>query len=134
VTKRSDADVAAWRDQAGLVCQGEGIPKPCMTFEEASMPQYVLDEVIKCGFPAPSPIQSQGWPMALLGRDMVGISKTGSGKVKKCRDSYFFCTRAAVLQGRWRIFWRRADENVSNDIRYPPGFCRCDVLTINALF
>jgi superfamily II DNA/RNA helicase len=27
-----------------------------------------------------SPIQSQGWPMALLGRDMVGISATGSGK------------------------------------------------------
>ncbi len=25
-------------------------------------------------------IQSQGWPMALLGRDMVGISATGSGK------------------------------------------------------
>ena len=44
------------------------------------MPQYVLDEVLKCGFTSPSPIQSQGWPMALQGRDMVGISKTGSGK------------------------------------------------------
>jgi ATP-dependent RNA helicase DDX5/DBP2 len=51
-----------------------------MTFEEASMPAYVLDEVLKCGFNKPTPIQSQGWPMALLGRDMVGISKTGSGK------------------------------------------------------
>lgn len=29
---------------------------------------------------AASPIQSQGWPMALLGRDMIGISATGSGK------------------------------------------------------
>ena len=27
-----------------------------------------------------TPIQSQGWPMALLGRDMIGISATGSGK------------------------------------------------------
>ncbi len=32
------------------------------------------------GFATPTPIQSQGWPMALLGRDMVGISATGSGK------------------------------------------------------
>ena len=32
-----------------------------------------------CHFLA-SPIQSQGWPMALLGRDMIGISATGSGK------------------------------------------------------
>ncbi|CAM9501481.1 unnamed protein product [Ectocarpus sp. 8 AP-2014] len=51
-----------------------------MTFEEASMPEYVLREVLKQGFPKPTPIQSQGWPMALLGRDMVGISATGSGK------------------------------------------------------
>ncbi|CAN0540025.1 unnamed protein product, partial [Ectocarpus sp. 12 AP-2014] len=44
------------------------------------MPEYVLREVLKQGFPKPTPIQSQGWPMALLGRDMVGISATGSGK------------------------------------------------------
>jgi ATP-dependent RNA helicase DDX5/DBP2 len=74
------------------------------TFEEASMPEYVLKEVLKQGFtkrknkflfhihlitfsdflrafcPLASPIQSQGWPMALLGRDMIGISATGSGK------------------------------------------------------
>jgi ATP-dependent RNA helicase DDX5/DBP2 len=50
------------------------------TFEEASMPEYVLQEVLKQGFDTPTPIQSQGWPMALLGRDMVGISATGSGK------------------------------------------------------
>ena len=41
-----------------------------MSFEEASMPEYVLTEVLKCGFDKPTPIQSQAWPMALLGRDM----------------------------------------------------------------
>lgn len=44
------------------------------------MPEYVLKEVLKQGFDKPTPIQSQGWPMALLGRDMIGISATGSGK------------------------------------------------------
>ncbi|KAJ1935456.1 ATP-dependent RNA helicase dbp2, partial [Linderina pennispora] len=34
----------------------------------------------KLGFDKPTPIQSQGWPMALSGRDMVGIAQTGSGK------------------------------------------------------
>lgn len=47
---------------------GAGIPKPCMTFDEASMPQYILTEVLKCGFERPTPIQSQGWPMALKGK------------------------------------------------------------------
>jgi len=39
-----------------------------------------LSEVLKQGFDRPTPIQSQGWPMALKGRNMVGISATGSGK------------------------------------------------------
>lgn len=39
-----------------------------------------MDEVKAQGFPAPTAIQSQGWPMALSGRDVVGIAETGSGK------------------------------------------------------
>jgi len=80
VTARSEADADAWRASKQMVIVGQGVPKPCLTFEEASMPQYILDEVLKCGFDKPTPIQSQGWPMALKGRNMVGISATGSGK------------------------------------------------------
>ena len=39
-----------------------------------------MDEVKAQGFAAPTAIQSQGWPMALSGRDVVGIAETGSGK------------------------------------------------------
>lgn len=80
VTKRPDSDAHAWRASKQIVVVGQGVPKPCLTFEEASMPEYVLSEVIKCGFDKPTPIQSQGWPMALKGKNMVGISATGSGK------------------------------------------------------
>lgn len=31
-------------------------------------------------FTDPTPIQSQGWPVALSGLDMVGVAMTGSGK------------------------------------------------------
>lgn len=34
----------------------------------------------KQGFGEPTAIQAQGWPIALSGRDMVGIAQTGSGK------------------------------------------------------
>mmetsp|Transcript_24201 Transcript_24201/g.48130 ORF Transcript_24201/g.48130 Transcript_24201/m.48130 type:complete len:537 (+) Transcript_24201:54-1664(+) len=80
VTARPDAEAHAWRASKQIVVVGDGVPKPCLTFEEASMPEYVLGEVIKCGFDKPTPIQSQGWPMALKGKNMVGISATGSGK------------------------------------------------------
>ena len=40
----------------------------------------VLESIRAAGFIAPTPIQSQGWPMALSGRDLIGIAATGSGK------------------------------------------------------
>ena len=80
VSKRPDAEAQAWRASKQIVVVGQGVPKPCLTFEEASMPEYVLSEVMKQGFEKPSPIQSQGWPMALKGKNMVGVSATGSGK------------------------------------------------------
>jgi len=80
VTARPESAAEDWRRSKEIHVIGNGIPKPTLTFEEASMPEYVLKEVLKQGFKEPSPIQSQGWPMALLGRDMIGISATGSGK------------------------------------------------------
>jgi len=80
VTKRPGEEANAWRASKSIVVVGEGVPKPCMTFEEASMPEYILSEVLKQGFDKPTAIQSQGWPMALKGKNMVGVSATGSGK------------------------------------------------------
>ena len=80
VTARPEAEASAWRASKQIVVVGTGVPKPCLTFEEASMPEYVLGEVMKQGFDKPTPIQSQGWPMALKGKNMVGVSATGSGK------------------------------------------------------
>lgn len=41
---------------------------------------YVMDIINKQNWTDPTPIQSQGWPVALSGKDMVGIAQTGSGK------------------------------------------------------
>ncbi|KAI8053708.1 P-loop containing nucleoside triphosphate hydrolase protein [Syncephalis plumigaleata] len=80
VSARSNDEVAAFRAQHKMTVYGTTIPKPVTTFEEASFPPYVLKEVKALGFSQPTSIQAQGWPMALSGRDMVGIAETGSGK------------------------------------------------------
>lgn len=80
VAARSDAEVADYCRTRDIHVSGEGVPKPVTTFEEASFPEYVLEEVSRAGFTEPTPIQAQGWPMALLGRDLVGLAETGSGK------------------------------------------------------
>ena len=80
VTNRSSAEVDAFRAKHSMTIAGKDVPKPVETFDEAGFPRYVMDEVKAQGFPAPTAIQSQGWPMALCGRDVVGIAETGSGK------------------------------------------------------
>lgn len=35
---------------------------------------------MQSGFESPTPIQSQGWPVAMSGNDMIGCAETGSGK------------------------------------------------------
>merc|ERR1719159_1726533 len=68
------------RSKSITIVDGHNCPKPVRTFEEASFPEYVLQEISRVGFKEPTPIQVQGWPIALKGRDMVGIAETGSGK------------------------------------------------------
>ncbi|CAI7566980.1 unnamed protein product [Penicillium glandicola] len=80
VTERSEEDVQAFRKEKEMAIQGTNVPRPVQSFDEAGFPAYVLSEVKAQGFDAPTAIQSQGWPMALSGRDVVGIAETGSGK------------------------------------------------------
>eukprot|EP00931_Biecheleriopsis_adriatica_P041644 TRINITY_DN23784_c0_g1_i1.p1 TRINITY_DN23784_c0_g1~~TRINITY_DN23784_c0_g1_i1.p1 ORF type:complete len:558 (+),score=112.19 TRINITY_DN23784_c0_g1_i1:48-1721(+) len=55
------------------------VPSPSMTFEEAAFPDW-LQGPLKDKFQVPTPIQKQIWPLALQGRDLIGIAETGSGK------------------------------------------------------
>ena len=50
VSSRSQNAADTWRQDNQITVQGSGIPKPVFTFEEASMPEYVLREVLKQGF------------------------------------------------------------------------------------
>ncbi|KAK5128281.1 ATP-dependent RNA helicase dbp2 [Meristemomyces frigidus] len=80
VSARSQAEVDEFRRKHQITITGRDVPKPVETFDEAGFPGYVMSEVKAQGFAAPTAIQSQGWPMALSGRDVVGIAETGSGK------------------------------------------------------
>lgn len=53
----------------------------CLTYTVHVMCSgYVMEVIGKQNWTEPTPIQSQGWPLALSGKDMVGIAQTGSGK------------------------------------------------------
>ncbi|KAI7596457.1 ATP-dependent RNA helicase, partial [Hortaea werneckii] len=80
VSSRSEAEVDQFRRDNQMTISGRDVPRPVQTFDEAGFPAYVMNEVKAQGFAKPTAIQSQGWPMSLSGRDVVGIAETGSGK------------------------------------------------------
>jgi superfamily II DNA/RNA helicase len=51
-----------------------------MTFDELSLDPRILDAVKAAGYTTPTPIQEQGIPAVLGGRDVTGIAQTGTGK------------------------------------------------------
>ncbi|XP_072098510.1 probable ATP-dependent RNA helicase DDX5 isoform X1 [Mobula birostris] len=80
VVNRSPQEIEQYRRSKEITVKGLGCPKPVFNFVEASFPTYVLDVLMQQNFTEPTAIQAQGWPVALSGKDMVGIAQTGSGK------------------------------------------------------
>uniref|UniRef100_A0A8C5DX54 RNA helicase n=1 Tax=Gouania willdenowi TaxID=441366 RepID=A0A8C5DX54_GOUWI len=80
VSRRSPQEVEQFRRAKTVTVKGRDCPNPIMNFHEAGFPSYVMDVINKQNWTEPTPIQAQGWPLALSGKDMVGIAQTGSGK------------------------------------------------------
>ncbi|XP_061830443.1 probable ATP-dependent RNA helicase DDX17 isoform X4 [Nerophis lumbriciformis] len=80
VQRMSQYDMEDYRRKKEITVRGSGCPKPIVSFHQAQFPQYVTDVLMQQNFKEPTAIQAQGFPLALSGRDMVGIAQTGSGK------------------------------------------------------
>jgi ATP-dependent RNA helicase DDX5/DBP2 len=57
-------------------------PEPMETFDAAApaLGSALTTALLAQKYVAPTPIQAQAWPIALQGKDMVAVAKTGSGK------------------------------------------------------
>ncbi|EOD31868.1 hypothetical protein EMIHUDRAFT_456181 [Emiliania huxleyi CCMP1516] len=80
VAALTEQQVEAERKRLGVVVHGEDVPKPVGSFVQASLPEHVLGTLRAAGYDSPTPIQRQAWPIAMSGRDVVGLAETGSGK------------------------------------------------------
>ncbi len=65
--ERADADAA----DAGV---------PTTSFADLGLAPELLDAVRDAGYENPTPIQCEAIPLALQGRDIIGLAQTGTGK------------------------------------------------------
>ncbi|KAJ3230462.1 ATP-dependent RNA helicase dbp2 [Chytriomyces hyalinus] len=80
VAAMPESDVLEFRNEHSMTLDGQNIPRPMLKMEHGSFPSEITANFAKNGFTNPTPIQAQGWPMALSGRNLIGIAQTGSGK------------------------------------------------------
>ncbi|KAL4919339.1 P-loop containing nucleoside triphosphate hydrolase protein [Aspergillus aurantiobrunneus] len=55
-------------------------PETAKSFKELGIIDQLCEACENLGYSAPTPIQSQAIPLALAGRDVIGLAETGSGK------------------------------------------------------
>ncbi|XP_057310897.1 uncharacterized protein LOC130648814 [Hydractinia symbiolongicarpus] len=80
VQARSQEEAENFRQAKEIAVSGRNCPKPCQSFEEVNLPEYLAGVIQRMNFKEPTAIQAQGFSVALSGRDLVGIARTGSGK------------------------------------------------------
>ena len=76
---RPKEEIDKWRESCQMTVSDQS-PNPILKFDEVSFPNAIKSVIQQNNFVEPTPIQAQGWPIALSGRDMIGIAQTGSGK------------------------------------------------------
>ncbi len=80
IEERSELDHERIRKKYGILVEGEFPPPPIKTFQAMKFPKGIIKGLEDGNIVKPSPIQMQGIPAVLKGRDLIGIAYTGSGK------------------------------------------------------
>jgi ATP-dependent RNA helicase DDX41 len=80
IREASEETHVAMRSKWHILVEGDSCPPPIKSFKEMKFPVAILDALVKKGISRPTPIQVQGLPALLSGRDVIGIAFTGSGK------------------------------------------------------
>ncbi|KAG8036400.1 hypothetical protein G9C98_003722 [Cotesia typhae] len=68
------------RRKLRILVEGNDVPPPLRSFKEMKFHRGIIKGLEHKGIVKPTPIQVQGIPTVLSGRDMIGIAFTGSGK------------------------------------------------------
>ena len=55
-------------------------PKPYLEFYDSPFGPAIMSSIKGVGYERPTMVQSQAWPIAMAGEDVISITKTGNGK------------------------------------------------------
>ncbi|XP_074567746.1 DEAD-box ATP-dependent RNA helicase 37-like [Curcuma longa] len=74
---------------------GENVPLPVNTFAEIDLGDALNENIRRCKYVKPTPVQRHAIPISLAGRDLMACAQTGSGKTA----AFCFPIISAILRG-----------------------------------
>ncbi|CAF2108652.1 unnamed protein product [Rotaria magnacalcarata] len=74
------------RQLYNIVAEGDDIPPPLIRFEDMKFSSGIIDALNEKKISRPTPIQMQGIPSVLSGRDLIGIAYTGKKSMPFVRN------------------------------------------------
>ena len=82
LARLSNDEVTNMRGKLKVRVRGHGAPAPVCSFEQCGLSERIMKVMETQKITSPFPIQAQCLPCVMAGRDVIGIAKTGSGKVR----------------------------------------------------
>uniref|UniRef100_A0A7E4VHX4 RNA helicase n=1 Tax=Panagrellus redivivus TaxID=6233 RepID=A0A7E4VHX4_PANRE len=79
VNRRPQFEIDEWLQKNQASVEGRDIPRPVFEFNECHFPGEI-ESMLLGNYKQPTCIQSISWSVAMTGRDMISIARTGSGK------------------------------------------------------
>ncbi|KAL2326894.1 hypothetical protein Fmac_020321 [Flemingia macrophylla] len=67
-------------DDIPVETSGENVPPPVNTFAEIDLGEALNQNIQRCKYVKPTPVQRYAIPISLAGRDLMACAQTGSGK------------------------------------------------------
>lgn len=74
---------------------GDAVPPPVNTFSEIDLGESLNNNLRRCNYTKPTPVQKYAIPISLAGRDLMACAQTGSGKTA----AFCFPIIAGILRG-----------------------------------
>ncbi|MCO5563217.1 hypothetical protein L7F22_016854 [Adiantum nelumboides] len=82
-------------DDIPVETSGENVPPPVNTFADIDLGPAVNENIKRCKYVKPTPVQRYAIPISMAGRDLMACAQTGSGKTA----AFCFPIIAGILSG-----------------------------------
>nr|GLL31739.1 DEAD-box ATP-dependent RNA helicase 37-like [Ipomoea trifida] len=76
---------------------GENVPPPVNTFAEIDLGEALNNNIRRCKYVKPTPVQRYAIPISLTGRDLMACAQTGSGKTA----AFCFPIISGIMRGQF---------------------------------